>query len=151
MIGLAPPPVTRKETMGSMSADVAVDIPVIELVQPMPGFADQRQFALVQLDEEGVLCSLRSLDDADLRFLVMPPSHFFPDYEPEIDEEVVADLGIDSVEDVLVLVVLNAGDSLASTTANLLAPVLVNVRTRRAAQVILDDTSLDVAVSLGAR
>jgi flagellar assembly factor FliW len=127
---------------------VVPDIPAIELVHPLPGFPDQRRFALVQLDEDGVLCQLRSLDDPSLRFLVMPPVPFFPDYAPEVSDDVVADLQIESAEDVIVLLVLNAGDSLNTTTANLMAPVVVNTVTLRASQVILDDPTLPLAAPL---
>ncbi len=125
-------------------------IPVIEFVAPMPGFSDRQRFALVQLDDDGVLCALRSLDDPDLRFLVVPPMAFFPDYAPVVGDDVVRELKIDSVDDVLMLVVLNAGASLETTTANLAAPVLVNLITRQAKQVILDDPALSVAVPLTA-
>lgn len=124
------------------------DVPVIEMVHPVPGFPEHRRFALVQLDGDGVLCSLRSLDDESLRFLVVPPFDFWPDYTPVIGDDVVADLGIEAVGDVLVLVVLTAGATLADTTANLLAPVVLNTATRRAAQVILDDPALPVAAPL---
>ena len=125
------------------------DIPVIDLVHPMPGFPGHRQFALVQLDDSGVLCQLRSLDDPDLRFLVVPPHAFFPDYAPEVPDDVVADLEIRAADEAVVLLVLNAGESLASTTANLMAPIVVNTVTRRASQVILDDPALPIAASLG--
>lgn len=115
----------------------------------MPGFPDVRRFALVQVDDDGVLCALRSLEDPELRFLVVPPSAFFPDYAPVVDDATVADLAIDTDDDVLVLVVLNAGDSLASTAANLLAPILVNTVTRKACQVILDDPDFSVRRRLG--
>lgn len=125
------------------------DLPVIELVRPMPGFPEQRRFALVQLDDDGVLCSLTSLDEPGLRFLVVPPGRFFPDYEPEVEDDVLADLEITSADDVLLLVVLNAaGGSLATTTANLAAPVLVNPTTRRAGQIVLDTPGLPVAAPL---
>lgn len=124
------------------------DIPVIELVHAMPGFPEHRRFALVQLDDDGVLCALRSLDDPELRFLVASPVPFFPDYAPMVGDDVVAELEIADVDDVLVLLVLTAGASLADTTANLLAPVLVNTVSRRATQVILDDQSLSVATPL---
>jgi flagellar assembly factor FliW len=124
------------------------DLPVIELVHPMPGFPDRRRFALVSLDEDGVLCALRSLEDPELRFLVVPPAPFFPDYAPVVDDGVVDELQIVSSGDTLVLLVLRAGTSLADTTANLLAPVVVNTRTRRATQVILDDPSLSVSAPL---
>lgn len=134
---------TTHAMMGAMP-----EIPAIELIHPMPGFPDRYRFALVQLDEDGLLCQLRSLEDPDLRFLVMPPVPFFPDYAPEVSDEVVADLEISSADDVIVLLVLNAGGSLESTTANLLAPVLVNTATRRASQVILDDPNLPLAAPL---
>lgn len=127
---------------------IDTDIPVIELVHAMPGFPDLHKFALVQLDDTGRLSSLTSLEQPDLRFLVAPPGPFFPDYVPEVNDDVVAELGIEQLDDVLLLVVLNAGGSLAETTANLAAPVLVNTATRRAAQVILDEPGLPVAAPL---
>ena len=42
------------------------EIPVIDLVHPLPGFPEHHRFALVQLDDDGVLCQLRSLDDPSL-------------------------------------------------------------------------------------
>jgi flagellar assembly factor FliW len=123
-------------------------LPVIELVHAMPGFPDLHKFALVSLDEAGQLSSLTSLEQPDLRFLVTPPGPFFPDYVPEVDEDVALELGIEELDDVLLLVVLNAGRSLSETTANLAAPVLVNTVTRRAAQVILDQPGLPVAAPL---
>ncbi|GAB2873680.1 flagellar assembly protein FliW [Nocardioides pacificus] len=124
------------------------DVPVIELVQPMPGFPDHRRFALVRLDEQSMLASLRSLDDPELRFLVVPPAQFFPDYAPEVGLDIAAELGIESAEDALLLVVLTAGASLEDTTANLAAPVVINTSTLRAAQVILDAAQLPVAAPL---
>lgn len=124
------------------------EVPVIEFVHPMPGFPELLQFALVQLDDDGVLCALRSVQDPDVRFLVVPPHVFFPDYAPVVDDETVAELGIASADDVIVLVVLNAGESLADTTANLLAPILVDTARRCAVQVILDDTDLPIRAPL---
>jgi flagellar assembly factor FliW len=124
------------------------DLPVIELVRPMPGFPERRRFALVQLDDDGVLCSMTSLDEPALRFLVVPPGRFFPDYAPEVEDDVLEELEIGSADDVLLLVVLNAGGSLATTTANLAAPVLVNPTTRRGGQIVLDRPGLPVAAPL---
>jgi flagellar assembly factor FliW len=124
------------------------EFPVIEMSRPVPGFPQLDRFALVQLDEEGVLCALRSVDDPDMRFLVVSAVSFFPDYAPVVDDATVEELGIESVDDVLVLVVLSAGSSLADTTANLVAPILVNTRTLTGAQVILDDPALQLAAPL---
>ena len=123
-------------------------LPVIELVQPMPGFPADSRFELTHLDDDGVLGALRSLDTDGLQFLVVPAAHFYPTYEPVVSDEVVADLGIRAAADVLVLLVVHAGASLAETTVNLRAPLLVNTPTLKAAQVILDDADLAVAAPL---
>lgn len=121
------------------AATVVEEIPLIDMVEPMPGFPGVRRFALVRLDEEGVLCALRSVDEPALRFLVVPPQLFFPDYAPVVDDATVATLGIESADDVVVLAVVNAGGSAADATVNLLAPVLVNTATRQGVQVVLTD------------
>lgn len=136
--------------LATMTRMDAIDIPVIQLAHPMPGFPDDARFALVRLDDDGVLHGFRSLDSEDLQFVVVPPTPFFPDYSPEIGDDVVAELGIapDSTDDVLVLLVVRAGASLADTTVNLRAPLVVNPATRRASQVILDDADLPLAAPL---
>jgi flagellar assembly factor FliW len=126
----------------------AGDVPVIDLVHPMPGFPDDLRFALVDLDGSGRLCSLTSLDHDGLRFLVSPPGAFFPDYALDLDDATVADLEIASADDVVVLLVLNPGESLVTATANLTAPVVLNTANRRACQVIVDDAALSTSAPL---
>ena len=48
----------------------------------------------------------------------------------------------------MVLVVLTVGATLASSTANLVAPIVVNRVTRQAAQVVLADQDLPLAAPL---
>lgn len=144
-------PEAEAEARRVMRADDAVvreEIPVLDMVEPLPGFPGHRRFALARLDDAGVLCALRSLDDPDLRFLVVPPGAFFADYAPEIDDQTAQALEADSADDVLALVMVNPGESARSATANLLAPVLVNHRTRRAFQVVLDDSALPLRAPL---
>ena len=127
-------------TVESRSAVRLVEeIPVIEMIEALPGFPDRTRFALVRLDEDGLLCSLKSVEDPDLRFLVVPPNVFFPGYTPEIDDATVSALRIQRAEDVLVLVVVNPGDQASSATANLLAPVVVNTVNRQGTQVVLSE------------
>lgn len=120
----------------------------IQLVHPMPGFPDETGFQLVSLDEGGLLSALESTTRPGLRFLVVPPQPFFPDYAPVIDDETVADLGLVDAEEAVVLLVVHAGASLASTTVNLRAPIVVNTTNRRALQVVLDGPDgADLAVA----
>jgi flagellar assembly factor FliW len=124
------------------------EIPVLELTEPLLGFPERRRYALVRLDDHGVVCELRSLDEPDLRFVVVPPGAFFADYAPRIDDATAQALGATSAEDLLVLVLVNTSDSVESATANLRAPVVVHHRTRKAVQVVLDDESLSLRTPL---
>ena len=152
-----------------MAAD---DLPELSFVHPLPGFPGMRRFVLVRLDgDEGaepgdagaevpaaaagedeqpadgdgpVLYELRSVDKPDLRFLVGVPRAFFPDYAIELDDQSCDDLELHEPADALVLVILSAGADATSTTANLLAPVVINANTRSAAQVILSGTDWPV-------
>lgn len=129
-------------------APVTSDLPVIDLVSPLPGFPEDDAFTLVRLDETGTLCRLRSLSHDGLQFLVVPAVTFFPDYAPVVADDVVEALEIAAAADVLVLLIVRAAATLAETTANLRAPLLVNVKTRKAAQVVLDDADLPLAAPL---
>src|SRR5439155_12171133 len=124
------------------------ELPVLEFVAPMPGFPAQRRFVLVQMDDAGLLYSLTSMDQPELRFLVVPPAPFFTDYTVEVDDESLVALGLPEAEDLLVLVVLTAGETPAQTTANLMAPIVVAQSSRRAVQLILGGSGLPVRAPL---
>ena len=126
------------------------DLPTIEFASPMPGFPAHRQFLLVRLDDDGLMFELASTNDPDLRFLVIPPTVFFPDYAPEISEETLEALGVDAthLEQVLTLLVVTVGATPADATANLLAPILIDQVSRRAVQVILTGSDLPVRAGL---
>lgn len=148
MTAMATVEMTTTTTQEDLS--VAGELPVLEMVHPFVGFPDHTRFALARLDEDGTVCDLRSVDDPDISFVVVPPHVFFADYGPEVDDATVAMLGIESADDLVTLVVVTLGASVEDATANLLAPVLVNHRTRKAAQVLLDDLDLPIKAPLAA-
>jgi flagellar assembly factor FliW len=127
---------------------MSVDLPVVEFVGPIVGFPQHRAFVLVDLEPGGPVRSLRSIDDPDVRFLVVPPGPFFPSYAPEISDDWAAALELRETDEALLLVIVNPGESAAAATANLLAPVVINVATRRAAQVVLGESDLPLRAPL---
>ena len=125
-------------------------LPTIDFAAPMPGFPEHRQFILVRLDDDGLMFDLASTEDSELRFLVVPPTMFFPEYSPEISEETLDALGVDPdhLDQILILLVVTVGATPAESTANLLAPILINQINRRAVQVILTGSDLPVRAEL---
>jgi flagellar assembly factor FliW len=133
---------TASRPMGDTMTDPSLGLPTIDLAVPMPGFPRHRQFVLVRLNDEGLLYAFTSIEDPELRFLVAPPEPFFPNYAPEIEDEVFAALNTKDPDRLLLLVVITAGVN--ETTANLLAPIVVDRDSRRAMQVILNGTGMPV-------
>jgi flagellar assembly factor FliW len=120
-------------------ATAAAELPELHFAGGLPGFPDARRFVLVRLgDEASPFSVLRSLDDGtDLEFVVTHPALFFPDYEPEIDDDTATRLELASADDALLLVIVTVADPVAASTANLLGPIVVNRHTRAAAQAVL--------------
>jgi len=145
-----PSPAEEHMSTATVETTHTATLPVIEFVAPMPGFPDARSFVLVRVDDDGLVFSMTSVDTPELRFLVMAPSPFFPDYAPEIDDESLTALGAgpDDAGDLLVLLVITTGEKAADATANLMAPIVVHQRTRRAVQVILATSGLAVRTPL---
>jgi flagellar assembly factor FliW len=140
------------DSTGSATVTAVEEVPELSFVRPLPGFADLRRFVLVELpaDDGGdpLLFELRSLEEPAVRFLCAAPTAFFPDYVVELEEADCADLDLRDETEALVLVLLTLGRDAAPTTANLLAPVVVNARTRTAAQVILSGTDWPVRAAV---
>ncbi|MGK5679425.1 flagellar assembly protein FliW [Actinoplanes sp. URMC 104] len=122
--------------------DPSLGLPTITMAVPMPGFPAHREFVLVRLNEDGLLYAFTSTEDPDLRFLVAPPEPFFPDYAPELEQDVFAALNTKDPDRLLLLVVITAGTN--ETTANLMAPIVVDRDSMRAMQVVLSGSGLPV-------
>lgn len=124
--------------------------PVLDFVAAVPGFPQARSWELQPWGDGDDIPFrvMSSLDVEGLEFVVVPPFPFFPDYEPEIDDSTVDSLGIESPEDVMVYVVLTVGESLETTTANLLGPIVINTTNNRAAQAILHQPGLTTRMPL---
>jgi flagellar assembly factor FliW len=110
------------------------------------GFAGARDFALLPAGHAG-LWWLQSVVEPGLVFLLADPFAAFPDYAPDVPDAEVAALGegLAPAPDRVALfaVVTLSADGAAS--ANLRAPVLVDVRARRARQVVLPAEARGVA------
>lgn len=110
----------------------------IHPVTPLPGLPDHRDFTLDGLDDSGLLYALRSLADPDVRLFVVRPEAFFEGYSPGADADTREALALHDDDEPLLFVVVHPGGEGSPTTANLLAPVMVNPSTGAAAQVVLD-------------
>ncbi|TYS59995.1 flagellar assembly protein FliW [Sutcliffiella horikoshii] len=110
---------------------------VVKFPNGLPGFLEEKKFALIPFTEDGTFYILQSLITPGLGFVLTNPFTFYPDYDFNLEDQTVDTLELDSVEDVTVYTVLTMADPFQLTTANLQAPVVVNAKQKLGKQVIL--------------
>jgi flagellar assembly factor FliW len=117
---------------------------VLEFPRGLPGFEERRLFLVLQFDDSRPLVFLQSLEDPGLCFITLPVLAADPDYRLEVtgeDRELVG-LPLTSAlrigQDVLCLTVLSLQES--GPTANLLAPLVVNISNLKGVQAIAPES-----------
>lgn len=116
----------------------AAEEEVINFRNGLIGFPAEKQYVLIPHGSSTVIAWLQSITTPELAFPVASAHAFVADY-PDVPLEPVAkraDIG-DSLDDLALLAVLSAQRS-QPATVNLLAPLVVNSRTREGAQVFLE-------------
>jgi len=112
---------------------------VLSLPEGMIGFPGLTRFILFRHKEGAPFLWLQSLEAGDLAFVLMDPLLLAPEYELNINPEDTVSLGIETPNcDIQAWAVVNIGRQEAlEITANLLAPLVVNPRTKLAKQIVL--------------
>lgn len=120
---------------------------IISFPWGLPGFPDCRTFLPLTAPGSENVVWLQSLDDVAVAIPVADPWLFFPDYDPRLPAFARVSLALERPEDftLLCVVVIPHG---AAATMNLLAPVVVNLRTRTARQVTVEGGDFGMRVPL---
>ena len=115
------------------------DEKVIHFPEGIPAFEQEHEFVIIPYDEESPYVFLPSLKTPDLAFLMTMPFIFFPDYEFELDDENQQKLGLERQEDMLLYVLLTIPQGrVQDMTANLVAPLVINVANQQGRQLVLE-------------
>ena len=115
---------------------------IIHFKDGIPAFEDEHEFVILPYDEESPYYFMQSLKEPSLAFLLTIPEIFFPDYSAEITDDIVAELKITNVEKILVYVLITIPNgSIRYMTANLLAPLIINIENMQAKQVVMEKSS----------
>lgn len=109
---------------------------LLSFATPPHGLAPHTNFDLREITGADGLYALQSVDDSGIRLFVLDAAVYLPDYSPVISDEDCVRLDLHTPDDALLLVVANPSEQ--GTTMNLLAPVVVNAKSGRSAQVILE-------------
>ncbi|MCI8799873.1 MAG: flagellar assembly protein FliW [Lachnospiraceae bacterium] len=111
------------------------------------GFPELKRFALLHDEERGNEAGIRflqSLDEPGFAMPVMNPLVVKPDYDPEVDDELLAGAGKITPDNLLVLVTVSIPGDLTQMSVNLQGPFVINIEEHKACQIIVDNGNYPV-------
>ncbi len=111
---------------------------IVTFAEGIPGFEKIKEYCILFNEQEQPFAHLSALGGFNLEFIVVSPWIMLPSYKPDVSEDDLK--AIDSPEDkdlfLLSLVALNDAD-INETTINLAAPIIINIKTGKAKQVVI--------------
>lgn len=122
------------------------DEKIINFPKGIVGFPDLTEFALIHDEEKGTetIHWLQSIQEPGFAMPVMDPLLVCPDYNPEVDDELLSHLGELNPEELLVLVTVTVPRDITKMTVNLKGPIVINAAERKATQVIVEGDQYQV-------
>ncbi len=124
------------ETSRFGTLDVSDDV-VIRMTKPVLGFEQYRKYVIVETDDFEPFKWLQSVENAELAFVIVNPSLFFPDYTIEVNPKEIEELEVGDVGEIITYSIVTIPSDYTRMTANLQGPILINSRTRLAKQLVL--------------
>lgn len=125
----------KTKTMGTVAVD---SDKIIEFPFGLYGFESYHRYALIEAEYKPFVW-MQSLDEANLAFLLVDPFIIVDDYELDVDDKTLSEIGVDSPADVVVFSIVTVPSDGGPVTANLQGPVVINRQNNNALQVILSD------------
>jgi flagellar assembly factor FliW len=102
------------------------------------GFEDYTEYFLFDAEHEPFYW-LQSVNEKEIAFILINPFLFRKDYEANVTNEELAEIGIKTPDNALVFVIVTIPPDGDPMTANLQGPIIINKETMTAMQAILSD------------
>ncbi len=114
---------------------------VVHFKNGIPGFDQFKRYVLVSVEEHKPFQWLVCVDNRSLRFALINPLCFRPDYNPRISKEQLEELEIENKADLTIFTIITLNTPIMKSTANLMGPLFVNIKKNLGKQIVLDDDS----------
>ena len=106
------------------------------------GFEQLRRFTLIYNNENGsdtAITWLQSVEEPSMALPVINPNSVLTDYNPEVEDSLLASLGELGPDNTCVFVTLTVPSDITKMTTNLKAPIIINADTKKGIQVIAEN------------
>lgn len=108
----------------------------------IPGFDTLKEFEIKDLEGNDRFKILQS-EESEISFVTVNPFDIYSEYEINLNDETVKELAIENAQDVLILSIITLGKTLETSTMNLKAPIVINIKNGLGKQFILQSESYE--------
>jgi flagellar assembly factor FliW len=120
------------------------DKKLITFKDGLPGLEEYQNFVILQLSESYPVVWMQSTQEGNICLPVLDSFLALPEYTFNIGDEDVEELRLDGPENLLVLSVCVIPEEIEGMTMNLAAPIIINMTTGQAKQIILSGGEYNV-------
>ncbi|TVX96109.1 flagellar assembly protein FliW [Cohnella terricola] len=131
-----------------MAQSQTMHVEKLDFVNSIVGFEHCRYFNLEKVEGDNPFFILKSDQDPEIEFVLASPFEINREYEFEIGDEVLAELEVQSSEDLVVLAIVTINNPFANSTINLFAPLVINVINGISRQIILNGSDYQIRALL---
>lgn len=117
---------------------------VLTFQEGLLGFGDLRSFVLLDDPTDEIFAWLQSCETPDVAFPVLEPELFATHYNILLAKSDLMSLSANSMNEVRAFCIITIPENLTEMTANLKAPIVINVQKRIARQCVLSDNTLAI-------
>lgn len=117
---------------------------VISIPSGIMGFPDYTRYCLVDPGDDTLILWLQAIDNPEIAFPVLEPKIFKPDYVVRLSGAELRELKLDNINQSAVLSIITIPQDVSQMTANLKAPVVLNLKEQIARQVVLQENEYPI-------
>nr|WP_319488422.1 flagellar assembly protein FliW [uncultured Caproiciproducens sp.] len=121
---------------------------IIHFDEGILGFEDVSEYLLYHEDEDGVIWNLQAADSDIPSFVVVDPYPIVNDYNPVFSQSELDYFGEANTDNLCVLVVAVIKPNLQESVINLKAPIVIDVNSKKAKQIILENSDYPIRYKL---
>lgn len=117
---------------------------IIEFPQGILGFPEYKKYCLIDPADDTLILWLLSIDNPEVCFPVLEPKIFKSDYAVRLSGAELRDLKLTTVKKAAVYSILTIPENISEMTANLKAPIVINLEEQVAKQAVLQENDYNI-------
>lgn len=119
---------------------------IFDFVLPVIGFDQYQKYVIIDQNKDSLFKWLQCVQEPSLAFPIISVSSLDIDYTIDLPDNVVEKLGIESIESLLIMNITSIPqNNPKGTTINLLAPLIFNIDTNLAGQIVLSGSGYNIS------